>query len=84
MAERRGYVSYLLRLWEESEGSPASDPLGEPPLWRVSLESPQTHTVKAFASLEELFAFLRGQTRSGSPGLERGDAEESQALARRQ
>ena len=52
--ERRDYLSYLLRLWRESEG--------EVPVWRASLRSSHTGEAVGFASLEELFEFLRGQT----------------------
>ncbi len=53
---RRGYLSFLLRLWLESGG--------DAPLWRVSLERPQDGERLGFASLEDLFAFLEGETRS--------------------
>ena len=46
------YLSYLLRLWREGE---------EIESWRASLESSHTGERKGFASLEELFDFLRGQ-----------------------
>jgi len=47
---RRGYVAYLLRLWqvEAEEDAP----------WRASVESPQTGERQGFASLAELWAFL--------------------------
>jgi hypothetical protein len=48
------YVSYLLRLWRASDG--------EDTVWRASLESPHTGERKGFASLDELFDFLRQQT----------------------
>jgi hypothetical protein len=53
----RRYLSYLLRLWQESDGSLYEDA----PLWRASLESPRTGEVVGFASLDDLFDFLRGQ-----------------------
>ncbi len=65
--QQRQYLSYLLRLWQASGGS--SDPLGDPPLWRASLESPQTGARLGFASLEDLLDFLEeeiGSTPSGS------------------
>ncbi|MGD8793689.1 MAG: hypothetical protein PVF47_14135 [Anaerolineae bacterium] len=51
---RRGYVAYLLRLWQVEEGEHAP--------WRASLESPQTGTRQGFASLVDLFTFLEKQT----------------------
>jgi hypothetical protein len=51
---RRGYVAYLLRMWqvEERENAP----------WRASLESPQTGERRGFASLVDLFSFLEKET----------------------
>lgn len=52
--EQPDYVSYLLRMWPANgEGKVA---------WRASLESPHTGERIGFASLDELFAFLRQQT----------------------
>lgn len=51
--EQSDYLSYLLRLWRVSEEETA---------WRVSLESSHTGERKGFASLDDLFSFLRGQT----------------------
>jgi hypothetical protein len=47
---RRGYVAYLLRLWQVEEGENAP--------WRASLESPQSGERQGFASLGALSAFL--------------------------
>jgi hypothetical protein len=47
---RRGYVAYLLRLWQVEGGENAP--------WRASLESPQTGERRGFAGLADLFAFL--------------------------
>jgi hypothetical protein len=47
---RRGYVAYLLRLWQVEQGENAP--------WRASLESPQTGKRRGFAGLAELFTFL--------------------------
>ena len=63
--QERRYLSYLLRLWQESGGS--SDPVGDPPLWRASLESPQTGARLGFASLVDLFAFLVEEATSSIP-----------------
>ena len=47
---RRGYVSYLLRLWQVGKG--------ENTQVRASLESPHTGDRRGFPSLAALFAFL--------------------------
>jgi hypothetical protein len=52
--ERGDYLSYLLRLWRESDG--------EVQAWRASPRSSHTGEMAGFGSLEELFGFLRGQT----------------------
>ncbi len=52
--ERLEYLSYLLRLWPEGGEEKA--------VWRASLESPHTGERVGFASLDELFDFLRQQT----------------------
>jgi hypothetical protein len=77
MAEKRvnqegRYLSYLLRLWQESAGDL---PGGEPPLWRASLEKAQSDMRQGFASLADLFAFLEKETGSRSPDPERSDDE---------
>lgn len=53
---RRGYLSYLLCLWQASDG--------ETLVWRASLESPSTRERQGFASLEVLFDFLESQIMS--------------------
>jgi hypothetical protein len=65
---RRGYVSYLLRLWqvEATDGAP----------WRASVESPQTGERRGFASLAELLAFLKkeiGEAVQAQVVADRGD-----------
>ena len=50
----RSYLSYLLRLWLMEDG--------DQPQWRAALEDPRTGQLISFASLEELFVFLREQT----------------------
>ncbi len=47
------YLSYLLRLWQESEKGA---------VWRASLQSPDTGERVGFASLDKLFDFLQRQT----------------------
>lgn len=68
MTQKRRYLSYLLRLWQDSGGDLPSD---EPPPWRASLEIPQSGDRLGFANLEDLFAFLENETRSASPSFER-------------
>jgi hypothetical protein len=67
------YLSYLLRLWRENDGEGANGV--ETALWRASVERPQAGERQGFASLEELFAFLRKETSSGSPQSERPEEE---------
>ena len=52
--ERCDYLSYLLRLWRESDG--------EVPVWRASLKSSHTGETLGFGRLEELFEFLRQES----------------------
>jgi len=48
------YLAYMLRLWQaKGEGEP---------LWRASLEDVRTGERRGFASLEELFAYLKDET----------------------
>jgi hypothetical protein len=48
------YLSFLLRLWRVSGK--------EQTVWRASLEDPATGEQQAFASLDDLFGFLRRET----------------------
>jgi hypothetical protein len=50
---KRGYVAYLLRLWQAQEGENA--------VWRASLESPQTGERWGFASVADLFTFVESE-----------------------
>jgi hypothetical protein len=63
------YLSYLLRLWQQGGGERVQ--------WRASLESPHGGKRRAFASLADLFAFLREQTGSRSPESGQHEAEET-------
>jgi hypothetical protein len=56
----RGYVAYLLRLWQGEEGGYT--------VWRASLESPQTGERWGFASLTDLFTFLEKEARQAAQG----------------
>jgi hypothetical protein len=53
------YVSYLLRLWQETGG--------ETNCWRASLQDPLSGERVGFAHLDELVAFLRQQTGLAPP-----------------
>ena len=77
--QQRRYLSYLLRLWQESSGDPphGNAPRG-PPLWRASLERPQNGERLGFASLVDLFAFLESEITLSSRSLERSAEGESQ------
>lgn len=57
--KQKGYISYMLRMWRDS-GDEGAAPAKETP-WRASLQSPRTGEVIGFASLDDLFRFLRGQ-----------------------
>jgi hypothetical protein len=55
----RDYVSYLLRMWQDSRDEEQSCPTEA--TWRATLQSPHTGDLVGFSNLEDLFAFLRGQ-----------------------
>jgi len=63
------YLSYLLRLWQESERALEGR---EEPVWRASLTSPATGERVGFANLEELMAYLQ-ERMANAP-----DSEEAQ------
>jgi hypothetical protein len=71
--QKRRYLSYLLRLWQESPGDPHGESPRDPPLWRASLERPQTGDRLGFASLVDLFTFLERETGTSLPESERSD-----------
>jgi hypothetical protein len=50
-SKNSNYYSFLLRMWVVSDEAD--------PLWRASLEDPNTGGRKVFATLDELAAFLR-------------------------
>jgi hypothetical protein len=58
--EYPAYLSYLLRLWRVEDRGEA--PGVDEAVWRASLESAHTGEKKTFASMDDLFEFLRGQT----------------------
>ncbi len=49
--KQQGYLSYLLRLWETSDG--------EKEIWRASVERPGTGERQSFADVQALFEFLQ-------------------------
>jgi hypothetical protein len=60
--ERRDYASYLLRMWRVGDA--------DEPTWRASLKIVHSGEQVGFASLEDLFRFLRTQTGT-MPGADR-------------
>ena len=62
--EQSRYQSYLLRLWQTSDGKKQ--------IWRASLQGPNTQERLGFASLEELMDFL--ETQMGHSGPDEGGA----------
>jgi hypothetical protein len=52
--ERRDYASYLLRMWRVGDAEGLT--------WRASLRSVHSGEQVGFASLEDLFHFLRNET----------------------
>ena len=76
MVEKRSdYISYLLRLWR-ANGDKAQG-RDEKVVWRVSLEDAHTGERRGFASLDELFDFLRRRIGGVSVvnGVEEDDSE---------
>ncbi len=53
------YVSYMLRMWQDD--SDGESPTSEESPWRASLQSPHTGKRRGFASLDDLFDFLRSR-----------------------
>lgn len=66
MNNRPRYFSYLLRLWQTSDG--------DTQIWRASLECPGSGRQYGFASLQELFDFLEAQIEPDDP---HGDSVQS-------
>jgi hypothetical protein len=67
--EQPDYLAYLLRLWR------VRSPEGT--VWRAQLESALTRERKAFASLDDLFDFLRRQTGVASGARREGSVSSS-------
>lgn len=73
--EQKDYISYLLRIWRD-RGDEKAGASREPP-WRASLQSPRTGEMESFASLDDLFDYLRGQAGLQMQGEdEQGDGED--------
>lgn len=68
--QQPNYLAYLLRLWRMRGTEEAG--------WRASLASPDTGERHGFASLDDLFSFLRRQTSAGSAA----DGDESEVKSR--
>mgnify|MGYP001826066178 CR=1 FL=1 len=51
--ERRGYRSYLLRMWQAHVDGEL--------VWRASLQSPSSRERRGFTNLEDLFTFLESE-----------------------
>ncbi|MBI4319197.1 MAG: hypothetical protein HY675_11970 [Chloroflexi bacterium] len=56
MISKQDYSSYLVRLWRDP---PASQE------WVAQVEHIPSGKVRYFASIEDVFAFIRGQLRGG-------------------
>jgi hypothetical protein len=57
--KHRDYVSYLLRMWQDSSDEELSR--SREAAWRATLQSPRTGERVGFSSLDDLFDFLKGQ-----------------------
>jgi hypothetical protein len=66
MEKQQRYLSYLLRMWQTSDG--------QQQIWRASLESPGTGQRHGFSSLEDLMIFLRAQMDRSAEGNEQSHA----------
>ena len=72
IGKKKKYVSYLLRMWQAG-GSEGTDPQ-EDALWLASLQNPLSGKRFVFASLEELFCFLKQQ--AGIDPQTKGESED--------
>lgn len=76
---QRDYISYLLRLWRVS-GDEGSRHMAEGAEWRASLTDPHSGRRHGFASLEELFEFLRAEIgKPSEPATGRAGRREDRA-----
>ena len=51
--EQRSYIAYLVRLWQVDDVTS--------PVWRASIEDPHSGERRGFASLDDLWLFLKQQ-----------------------
>jgi hypothetical protein len=79
--KRSDYLSYLLRLWRVSGGGEPHS-MGEKAIWRASLKSTRTGERRGFASLDELFDFLREQTGEWVPQTEEEQPDHASYMLR--
>ena len=79
--ERSDYLSYLLRLWRVSGGGEPHS-MGGKEIWRASLKSTHTGERRGFASLGELFNYLREETGEWVPGLEEEQPDHASYMLR--
>ena len=88
--EESGYLSYLMRLWQDSDDDThrsegrSLDPKEGQAAWRVSLESARTGKRRSFANLEDLLAFLQQQTGAVSDADDDETAEQCRYDSRSQ
>lgn len=68
-SKQANHLSYLLRLWQDNDEAR--------PVWRASLQSELAGERQGFASLDELFAFLRRQVEM-DPDTDQDGLEERQ------
>jgi hypothetical protein len=73
MTKQHRYLSYLLRMWQTSDGKKT--------VWRASLQSPGSEEQHGFASLEELTDFIKTQAeRAENSEQESPESHKVQAL----
>lgn len=68
MADNQCYLAFMVRLWTAQQNGDVT--------WRTSVENVHTGAHQAFASLDDLLAFLRAAAEIASSGqVEGGDAD---------
>ena len=70
-AKTRPYFSYLLRIWQENDR--------EVPVWRASLEDPQTGQRRGFLDLDALIDFIHAKTGEDRKRLSEGLSDDGLA-----
>jgi hypothetical protein len=71
MDKQPRYLSYLLRLWQTSDGARQ--------VWRASLETPGTGERQGFANLKDLFNFINAQAQEPGPWNEQDSHRNTQS-----